>query len=1455
MATSVGDLTATLGLNYSSFSTGLKSAGNALQSFSGSIEKAGKKMTMGITVPLAASAAGAITAAGAFDSSMSKIQGLVGATTTEMGHLKKGVLDLAGQTAKAPGELSEALFSLKSAGLDSTQSMQALELAAKASAAGLGDTQAVALTTASAMTAYRDSGLTAAQATDILVATVREGNLSAEELASSLSQILPIASNAGVGLEEVGASVAIITRSGASASEAVTGMRAALLALHAPTGEAQKLFEEAGISADTLRKTLAEDGVIAALKMVEQAADGDASKMRLMLGSMEALNAAAVLLGTEASTLSGVFDGVANSTGSLDAAFAVASDTAAFKFKAALQEMQATAIKFGEIMLPVATAVLDFVNVILDGFGKIPEPIKRIIVVFGTLAAAMGPVLIVGAKLLGLLSKVSLATQATGLAMSVLGDHAPASLGRLNTGFERTQGALTKVTAGFGAVTAALGVGLVAYTAYTTAMDIANQAKARAAERAEALTAALEDLTRSYRENSAAVLENMDVGADAADVMERLRISSDDIAAAAAGGTDAFQKLGDANGLLLISSENLAAALDEALATALAEGDEKAAAFAQRLIEMNNQGRITAQELKAIANATDELGDAGDDWLEKQRELTSETVANEAALRGWNLMTAVAVRMQYEAATSAEEWHNVQRAVADGFFDIEGAAVGSTASMNNYVTAQQWAADGAVDFDLASMGAAGSIEAVATAADEAEAAANALAEAERAAAVAADQAAISFNAQMEALDAANRLDDTIADFLSLESAIKDTADGVDSSLSEIIASMRANNQAVEDWRANLVTIAERAGDGFAAEIAQLGPEYAGVAAQLASASDEEMAAFIEEHRRGGQLSREGLGSELSQVRDMMVAVMASAIREAAIIGQNIAAGLAIGLANGGGAAVEAAGSLANSIIDAHIVELQTNSPSKVTTQIGEWVAEGLVVGMANGAGEVRASAAQMAVGLVETMESMADRVNAAGGNLGKGAAKAIKESWAAATRDLRNSLSVQGFEEQIIAIHERQVAAVNEVQDAYHRAVDANEAVYRAELNLIEAKKEAVKVTDEEMRAISEQVSTVEDLERAYALAQAEVNAMLDSQRALTDMSLSSAMSQASLDLQIFKSQRKISDLGDEIDRAREKGEDFTEQSLELALEQLRVEEATRRLSVEQQTATTHADELSDAFSRQMQAGLDVKLAEEELARLREAAVGDTDAVREAEEDLRVKRLEAMKANQDYNAITATLAETQVQLQTDLIKVMLAIGDFIAQGGQWRSDLSLSGVATGALKDTALTNFGAMQSGGSTQMTTLKNNIQTQLGAAKLYVGNAVGAMKDSINGLPTSKTFTYKIVTDNSKFQQVQGVTTGGHNFAYYGSPQFPARANGGPVTAGKPYTVGERGIEVFVPAQSGKIIPNRQLATAGVGGTGPQVNVTINAGSVASEQQLRDQIVDAVRDAIRMNPDSLNP
>jgi hypothetical protein len=71
-----------------------------------------------------------------------------------------------------------------------------------------------------------------------------------------------------------------------------------------------------------------------------------------------------------------------------------------------------------------------------------------------------------------------------------------------------------------------------------------------------------------------------------------------------------------------------------------------------------------------------------------------------------------------------------------------------------------------------------------------------------------------------------------------------------------------------------------------------------------------------------------------------------------------------------------------------------------------------------------------------------------------------------------------------------------------------------------------------------------------------------------------------------------------------------------------------------------------------------------------------------------------------------------------------------------------------------------------------------------------------------------------------------------------FGFRANGGPVTGGSPFIVGERGPELFIPSTSGSITPNNQMTNGK-----SIINITVNAGIGTSGAQVGKEIVDAIK------------
>ena len=217
----------------------------------------------------------AVRSAKQFDQSMTRIKSLVGVAGDEVDKMGVAAIEMATNTGRSANEAAEALFFITSAGLRGKEAMEVLEASLKAAAIGLGETKIVADLATSALNAYGAENLSATGATDVLVTSVREGKLEADELAQSMGRVLPLASAMGVEFHEVGAAFAALSRTGTNAAEAATQVRGILSALLKPTQQAEEALAEMGLSSAELRMQLREKGLLSTLNTLKNEFEGN----------------------------------------------------------------------------------------------------------------------------------------------------------------------------------------------------------------------------------------------------------------------------------------------------------------------------------------------------------------------------------------------------------------------------------------------------------------------------------------------------------------------------------------------------------------------------------------------------------------------------------------------------------------------------------------------------------------------------------------------------------------------------------------------------------------------------------------------------------------------------------------------------------------------------------------------------------------------------------------------------------------------------------------------------------------------------------------------------------------------------------------------------------------------------------------------------------------------------
>jgi TP901 family phage tail tape measure protein len=359
----------------------------------------GKSFSMKVGLPIGAAMTASGLAFGEFDAALRRIQGLVGVAASEIDSYRGTITRLSSETARSGTELADAMFFITSAGLRGDKALSVLDMSAKAAAAGLGDMKIVADAVTSAMNAYALSNMTAEHATDILVATVREGKMAPEELAGSLGRVLPLASQIGVTFDEIGASIASMTRIGLDSSEAVTALRGALAVLAGKAGrQAEEALSKVGMSLSDLQATLKNKGLLAALQQVVKSFEGQDNAIMQVFGSIRAYTGLMALAGKSSQAVEGIFGRMIGTQGDMNKAWDIASKGPLLEFHRQTIKIKQAMKDLGEVTLPVITdklrGVADAVKEVVNAFRSLDPSTQKLIAQFAAFLVILGPLAI-----------------------------------------------------------------------------------------------------------------------------------------------------------------------------------------------------------------------------------------------------------------------------------------------------------------------------------------------------------------------------------------------------------------------------------------------------------------------------------------------------------------------------------------------------------------------------------------------------------------------------------------------------------------------------------------------------------------------------------------------------------------------------------------------------------------------------------------------------------------------------------------------------------------------------------------------------------------------------------------------------------------------------------------------------------------------------------------------------
>lgn len=475
---SAGTIMAYMDLDMSSFNSAIDMAGEQLSGFAsggvagalGSIgaaaETAGRALTLGVTAPLMTAAGAAIQTGMQFDASMSNVYGLMSSlnlSQAQMDALRDTAREMGATTKFSASEAADAMGYMALAGWDDAQVIAGIPGVLNLAAAANMDLAKASDIVTDTMTPFGMAAERAGEAADVFAYAQANSNTTVEALGEAMKYAAPTADAFGMTLQDTAAAMGVLANAGIKGSQGGTTLSAMLRDMknNAKNGAiAIGKTKVALTNADGSYRSYA-----AIIRDIDKATSSmTASQRDAALGAIfgdESLKGILATLKQGPDALDAMTEGMYACGGAAEDMAATMGDNLKGDLAILESGAQDMAIALSDWLMPAARGVVQGITDMIGKFNALDDGTKNTIFRIGAMAAAAGPLLLNGGKVLTLLSGVNPLVVGLGAAAVLAYTHSDALQGmvaKLGDGVTAF-GAALESGAGF---TAAFSAGLTA---------------------------------------------------------------------------------------------------------------------------------------------------------------------------------------------------------------------------------------------------------------------------------------------------------------------------------------------------------------------------------------------------------------------------------------------------------------------------------------------------------------------------------------------------------------------------------------------------------------------------------------------------------------------------------------------------------------------------------------------------------------------------------------------------------------------------------------------------------------------------------------------------------------------------------------------------------------------------------------------------------------------------------
>lgn len=475
---SAGTIMAYMDLDMSSFNSAIDTAGEQLSGFAsggvagalGSIgaaaETAGRALTMHITGKLLDVGQAALQVGMDFDASMSNVYGLMSSlnlSQAQMDALRDTAREMGATTKFSASEAADAMGYMALAGWDDAQVIAGIPGVLNLAAAANMDLAKASDIVTDTMTPFGMAAERAGEAADVFAYAQANSNTTVEALGEAMKYAAPTADAFGMTLQDTAAAMGVLANAGIKGSQGGTTLNAMLRDMknNAKNGAiAIGKTKVALTNADGSYRSYA-----AIIRDIDKATSSmTASQRDAALGAIfgdESLKGILATLKQGPDALDAMTEGMYACGGAAEDMAATMGDNLKGDLAILESGAQDMAIALSDWLMPAARGVVQGITDMIGKFNALDDGTKNTIFRIGAMAAAAGPLLLNGGKVLTLLSGVNPLVVGLGAAAVLAYTHSDALQGmvaKLGDGVTAF-GAALESGAGF---TAAFSAGLTA---------------------------------------------------------------------------------------------------------------------------------------------------------------------------------------------------------------------------------------------------------------------------------------------------------------------------------------------------------------------------------------------------------------------------------------------------------------------------------------------------------------------------------------------------------------------------------------------------------------------------------------------------------------------------------------------------------------------------------------------------------------------------------------------------------------------------------------------------------------------------------------------------------------------------------------------------------------------------------------------------------------------------------